>query len=168
MDIITQSMFWMLSIISCMTSWHNKKFSLGFLSDIDEWDHLCKNVSWAEIQSGGRISETGVGSFPIQVVWSAWRHGSQEEYKRFRKSLRLARVAILKLTAHDSHLRSFEKLAIPGRRRPVHLIQLLHGAWASVFFQSFSHKSVSHAELRNTELEHKGNERVWWEISLEG
>lgn len=66
----TLSVLWVLLIISCMTSWHKRYFSLGFFADTDEWDHLCKNVSWAEIQSGGRISETGVGSFPIQV-WSA-------------------------------------------------------------------------------------------------
>lgn len=53
-----------------------KYFYFGFLADTDEWDHLCKNVSWAEIQSGGRVSETGVGPLPIRGCEVTGRHGS--------------------------------------------------------------------------------------------
>lgn len=125
-----------LSITSCMANWH-AAISLVFLTDTDQWDHLCKNVSWAEIQSGGRISETGVGSLPFQVVWSAWRHGNQGECKRYRKSPTLAKAVVLNLTIYNSQLQSFENVTIPRQLCPEILIQLLiWGSDISVFFIS--------------------------------
>lgn len=64
----------LLSIVLCVTC-HDKKFFLfPFLSffflDIDQWDHLCKNVSRAKVKSSGRISETGVGFLTLMKCGS--------------------------------------------------------------------------------------------------
>lgn len=40
------------------------------------------------------------------------------ECKRYRKSFCLARTVVLNLAAHNSYLRSFEKIAISGHYHP--------------------------------------------------
>jgi hypothetical protein len=59
--------------VLCVTSCPHKTFFLDFslvvvLTDTDQWDHLCKNVSWAKVKPGGRIPETGVSGFAQDEV----------------------------------------------------------------------------------------------------
>lgn len=49
------------------------------VADTDQWDHLCKNVSWAEVKPGGRIPETGVSVFAPDEVMEVWQSEGMRE-----------------------------------------------------------------------------------------